>query len=268
MLKILFIGDINGKIGRQAAKEVLPELKKELKPDLVIANAENIAHGKGLTVTSLKEVLTAGVDWFTGGDHAFDQEKQIAEVYNDKLPVLRPANYPEGVPGRGYALIKVDKYQILLITLIGRVFMRMNYDCPFKKLTEILAKPDLSKKKLSAIIVDIHAEATSEKVAFKHFADGQVSAILGTHTHVMTADAKITAQGTAYITDVGMVGAAEGVIGLNKEDVIKTFLSQIKTVPSLPETGPAVFNAVFLVINPETGKTKEIKPIIKYINIK
>ncbi|MEA3463723.1 MAG: TIGR00282 family metallophosphoesterase [Patescibacteria group bacterium] len=267
-MKILFIGDIVGKIGRKTIAKILPKLKKQLKPNLVIANAENLAHGKGVTETTLKEVMQAGVDWFTNGDHAFKVQKQIDDVYDGSLPILRPANFSANIPGQGYALIAAGKHKILLISLIGRIFMSMDYDCPFRKLNEILANPDLLKQNISAIIVDMHAETTAEKNTFKHFADGRISAILGTHTHVMTADHEITAQGTAYITDAGMTGFANGVIGFDNKNSVKTFLTQIKYTHQLPEKGQAVFNAVLLDINPKTGKAKSIKPITKFVNIK
>lgn len=263
MLKVLFLGDINGKIGRKAVRQILPNLKSELRPDLTIANVENIAHGTGVTESTLKEILEAGVDWCTNGDHAFDQQKQ-SEIYN-KFSLLKPANFPPDTPGQGYAIIEVEKYKILLINLIGRVFMSANYDCPFRKLDEILA--NLPNENLSAIIVDIHAEATAEKVALKHYADGRVSAILGTHTHIPTADAEITAKGTAYITDVGMAGFAEGCIGVEKENIIKTFLTQIKEEHIIPETGKAILNGILITIDPETKKAVEIKQINKFINI-
>jgi metallophosphoesterase (TIGR00282 family) len=265
MLKILFIGDINGKIGRQAVKKILPGLKKELKPDLVIANAENLAHGSGVTEKTLKEMMEAGVGWFTGGDHAFDREKEFG-VY-DNFPILRPANFPSDVSGRGYAVITANKHNILLINLIGRVFMNMDYDCPFKKLDEILAE-NLPVKNLSAIIVDIHAEATSEKNALGRFAEKKVSAILGTHTHIMTADSTITKNKMAYITDVGMVGAADECIGVDKENIIKMFLTQVKQKHVIPEKGKAIFNAALITIEPKTRKAISIKPITKFVEIK
>jgi len=262
-MKILFIGDINGKIGRQAVAKILPKLKKELKPDLVIANADNIAHGIGVTKSTLKELMDAGIDYFTNGDHAFDKIKQ-ADCY-DKLPIIRPANYAPDVPGQGYIIINIGKHKILLINLIGRVFMDKDHDCPFRKTDEILAM--FTRKKLSAIIIDIHAEATSEKVVLGRYVNGRVSAILGTHTHVMTADQKITDKGMAYITDVGMVGAAESSLGIEFEGILKTFLTQIKYPHVIPEKGKAIFNAVLMEINPKTAKAKSIKPIIKFVNI-
>lgn len=266
MLNILFIGDISGKIGREAVKKILPGLKEKLKIDLVIANAENIAHGSGITEPTLKEVMGAGVDWFTCGDHAFDREKNL-EAY-ENLPVLRPANYSKDLPGQGHIVIKHKDKKILLVNLIGRVFMHMDYDCPFEKFDEILDKLNLDKKNISAIIIDMHAEATSEKIAFGHYADGKISAMLGTHTHVMTADDKITDKGMAYISDVGMVGFADGCIGLEKENIIKTFKTQIKHRHVIPEQGKAIFNAVNLNIDTKTGKTIKIKPITKFVEIK
>lgn len=267
MLKILFIGDIVGKIGRETVKKILPGLKKELEPDLTIANGENLAHGKGVSLSALEEMMGAGINWFTNGDHTFSREKQIEAIYSGEPPILRPANYSSGVPGKGCAVIKAGKHKILLINLIGRVFMKMDYDCPFRKLDEILANPDLAKENLSAIIVDMHAEATSEKIALKHYADGRVSALLGTHTHVMTADSQITEKGAGYITDVGMTGLADGVIGVDKENIIKSFLTQIKYTHELPEKGKTILSAILVTINPKTAKAVAVKPIIRFAEI-
>lgn len=269
MIKILFLGDINGKIGREAVKKLLPKLKREYKPDLVIANGENMAHGTGFTEATIKELMEAGVDFFTGGDHAFDKEKQVEGIYGGYFPIIRPANYPLDVPGKGYAEIDLKKGgKILLINLLGRVFMQMDYDCPFRKLDEILANKDLAGNNYSAILIDIHAEATSEKIALGHYADGRVAVMLGTHTHVQTADAKITDKGMAYLTDIGMVGAADECIGVQKEGIIKTFLTQVKRQHVIPEKGKAILNAALVEINTKTKKTTNIKPITKFIEIK
>ena len=266
MLKILFIGDINGRIGRKAVIKLLPQIKKEERVDFVIANSENSAHGSGITESIIKELQEAGVDYMTMGDHAFKNVKNL-DVY-EKYPILRPANFSQDVPGEGCKIIEVNNKKILLINLIGRVFMKMDYDCPFRKINEILAKYPLPKKSLSAIIVDIHAEATSEKVSLGHYLNGKVSAVLGTHTHIMTADEKVTKEGTAYITDVGMVGAANECIGVDKENIIKTYFTQISYPHVIPEKGKAIFSSVLLEINNKNAKTKKIKPITKYINIK
>lgn len=266
MLKILFIPDINGRIGRTTVAKILPQLKKKQKIDLVIANADNLAHGIGATKSTIKELMNVGVDYFTNGDHAFDKEKQNDDVFDNGLPILRPANYSASCPGKGFALINVGNETILLINLIGRVFMKQDFDCPFQKINDILS--NFTKQNISAIIVDIHAEATSEKIALRHYLDGRVSAILGTHTHVMTADNHITNKGTAYISDAGMVGSDDGILGVDKENIIKTFLTQIKYQHVIPEKGKAIFNAVIMQIDPKNKKAKNIKPIIEHINIK
>jgi 2',3'-cyclic-nucleotide 2'-phosphodiesterase len=265
MLKILFIGDVVGRIGRLTLKKTVHRLRKKYKIDLVIANADNLAHGKGVTETTLKEALDAGVDYFTNGDHAFSSNQ--FELY-DNQPIIRPANFPSGIPGQGWNLINIQDKKILLISIIGRVFMKMDYDCPFRKTDEILANNFLAEKNLSAIIVDIHAEATSEKIALRHYLDGRVSAVLGTHTHVPTADAQITRKGTAYLTDVGMVGYDDGCIGVDKEGIIKTFLTQIAYPHKVPEKGNSIFCGVLLTVNPKNGKTEAIKQIIETVNIK
>jgi len=265
MLNTLFVGEVNGKIGRRAVQEILPELKKEFKPDLIILNADNLAHGNGVSEATLKEMLAAGVDAFTGGDHCFGNTGSL-NIYDADLPLLRPANYSNNAPGKGFAIIELKNgHKILLISLIGQVFMSMDHDNAFIKVDEILS--NLANNNLSAIIVDMHAEATSEKIALAHYLDGRASAILGTHTHIMTADARISESGTALITDVGMTGFANGVLGVNKDGIIKTFLTQIKTSHEIPESGRAIFNAVFLQIDEKTKKAISIKSITKYINI-
>lgn len=265
MIKILFFGDITGRLGRQALAKALPKIKKEYKPDLIIANAENAAHGKGVTVSILEELTSLGIDFITGGDHSFSAKKQLKDIYSGKFPVIRPANYPPNVPGQGYAVVEKNGNKILIINLIGRVFMKMDYDCPFRALDDILA--NFAKQNLSAIIVDIHAETTSEKVVLGQYANSRVSAVLGTHTHVMTADQKVTNEGTAYITDVGMCGYADGSIGIESEDIIKTYLTQISYSHVLPEKGRAILNSVLITVNPKNKKAKSITPITKFVNI-
>jgi 2',3'-cyclic-nucleotide 2'-phosphodiesterase len=261
-MKILFIGDIVGKFGRRAVISILPKLKKKYHPDLVIANAENAAHGSGMTEATIKELMEAGVNCITSGDHAFARPKQI-EIF-EKYPVLRPANFPSGVPGKGWSLIQAKNGKsVLLINLIGRVFMKKDYDCPFRRLDEILNIYNLANPEISAIIIDIHAEATSEKVSMKHYADGRVSAVLGTHTHIATADHHITAKKTAYITDVGMAGAADESLGIGKENIIKTFLTQISYPHVIPEKGKAMVNSALVDLD-EKGKAKNILPITEY----
>ncbi len=265
MLKILFIGDIVGSIARQGLTRILPGLIKENKIDLVIANAENAAHGSGITEKIIDELEAAGVNCFTTGDHALLRSHQ--EKLYARSNIVRPANYPPGVPGHGYALIPVGGKNILLINLAGRVFMKKAFDCPFRKLDEILANIDLRANNISAIIVDIHAEATSEKISLLHYADGRVSAMLGTHTHVQTADERVTDKGTAFISDVGMVGAEDSSLGISKEGIIRTFLTQVKETHGIPEKGPVIMNAVLLSLSSTTLAARSIKRIQKRTNI-
>jgi hypothetical protein len=265
MIKILHIGDITGRIGRETVAKLLPQLKQEYAPDLVIGNAENSAHGSGATVKTLTELTDAGIDWFTMGDHAFDGNK-TENVY-ENFPIIKPANFPPATPGKGYAVIDVDGKKILLTTLLGRVFMHKDYDCPFRKIDEILANPDLPIQKLSAIIVEMHAEATSEKAAFMHYLNGRVTAVLGTHTHVMTADSTVTDKGTAFITDIGMTGAIESCLGVDKEIIIQGFLTQTKQRHDIPEAGPSRLNAVLLKIDPTKKQAVSITPIERLTDI-
>ena len=266
-MKILFFGDIVGKIGRGAIKKVLPQLKKELEPDLVMANVENLAHGKGVTKKTLREVKDAGIDIFTSGNHIWKQN-EVFEIFQEKdCMLLRPANYPPNVPGKGYKIFEVGTRSILVVNLIGRVFFKDEFDCPFRKIDEILKEFE-KKKNLSGIIVDFHAEATSEKVAFGWYVDGRVSVVLGTHTHIPTADGQILPQGTAYITDVGMVGAKESVIGVQKEIIIQNFLTQIGKSHEIPKQGICTVNAVLVEIDPETKRAIDIKRIDREVEIR
>lgn len=267
MLKIIFFGDVFGRIGRQAIKKILPTLKKKYQPNIVIANGENMAHGLGVTKKILTEMKRAGVDFFTSGNHIW-KKREIYKIFDDpelKNYIIRPANWSTGVPGQGFKLLKVGKLSLLVVNLLGRVFIDQTTECPFKTIDKILNKH--KDKKINAVLVDFHAEATSEKVAIGWYLDGRVSAVLGTHTHVATADAKILPQGTAYLTDVGMVGAKDSVIGVKKEQPLAGFLTQLPQVFEPPEKGIALVNAVYLEIDPRTKKTVKIKRIDKEVKI-
>lgn len=261
MIKILFFGDVVGKIGRQGLKKVLPKLRKKYNPDLVIANGENLAHGLGVTKKILLEMKNVGVDFFTSGNHIW-RKKGIDEIFQDpevKDYIIRPANWSEGVSGEGAKILKVGKFSVLVINLMGRVFIEQDLDCPFRKLDKILS--EYKDKKINAILVDIHGEATSEKVALGWYSDGRVSAVLGTHTHVGTADAKILPLGTAYITDAGMVGAKDSVIGMRKEEPLAGFLTQLPQAFEPPEQGEVIIGGVYLEIDPKTKKAKKIERV-------
>ena len=261
-MKILFFGDIVGRPGRQAIKEVLPKWRKKYQPDLIIANGENSAHGKGITKKCLDEILGAGVDLVTLGDHTWSQ-KQVGSLLTGKeIPLIRPANFPPGLPGQGYRMIEVGTKKVLVINLIGRVFMHPDYDCPFRKADEILEN---EAEQADIIIIDWHTEATSEKVSLGWYLDGRVSAVLGTHTHIPTADERILSHGTAYISDVGMVGPTNSSLGAKKEAAIENFLKQTKFEYEVA-SGPVEINAVLLEIDGK-NKIEKIQRIREFVEV-
>lgn len=221
-MRILCVGDIVGEAGRKALEELLPGIREEFQMDLVIVNGENAAGGAGLTPRIAEQLMRAGTDVLTLGDHVWDRP-ELVEYLDEKQHIVRPANFPPETPGRGWCIAKTKTgVKIGVINLLGRVFMRYNVDCPFRKLQNILVEV---KRETSVCIVDFHAEATSEKVALGVFIDGQASAVVGTHTHIQTADEKILPKGTAYITDLGMTGPYDSVIGQDKDKIIQRFLT-------------------------------------------
>ncbi len=254
-MKILFIADIIGQPGREAVAKLLPELRKQEAPELVIANGENAAGGLGITPNVARDLFHLGIDVLTMGNHTWDK-KEVMEIIDDPN-IVRPANYPPGVPGRGAALVATPgKFQVGIVNLVGRVFMPPN-DCPFRAAEKIIAE---LKKETPVIIVDMHAEATSEKVAMGWYLDGKVSAVIGSHTHVQTADERILPEGTAYITDAGMTGPFDSVIGIKKEIILQRFLLGMPIRFDVAG-GDVVLNAVLLDIDEKTGKALDIKRI-------
>ncbi len=255
-MKILFIGDIVGKPGREAIRILLPKLVKRHKIDLSIANGENAAGGSGLTPKLVEELFSFGLDMLTSGDHIW-KRKEILEVIDSELRVLRPENYPKGAPGRGYGLIRTKKGKSVgVINLEGRVFMS-TIDCPFKCAKSAVEE---LKEKTRIILVDMHAEATSEKIALGWFLDGLVSAVLGTHTHVQTADERILPRGTAYITDLGMTGPYDSVIGRRPEQILARFLTQMPVRFEMASENVQL-HGVVLDIDEESGKARSIERI-------
>jgi len=263
-MKILFLGDIVGKIGRRAVAKVLPEWKQKYSPDIVIANGENMAHGKGFTRATIDEAIKAGVDFFTSGNHVAKKDEGLGLLSDKKIPMIRPANYPLTVPGDGWRVLEVGATKIAIVNIIGRVFFKENFDCPFRGLDAILKE---ISKQVKIIFIDFHAEATSEKVAFGWYADGMVSAVVGTHTHIQTADESILPKGTAYITDAGMCGSVDSVIGVEKEGVIAEFLDQLPRKHDIPETGQARVCGVFIEIDNKTGKAISIERLENEVEV-
>ncbi len=248
-MKVLCIGDIMGEPGRRAAARVVPRLIAQRQIDAVIANGENVAGGFGVTPELAEELFEIGVSVITTGNHAWDKKEAVG-YYSREPRLLRPANYPPGVPGNGSAVIETaGGERLAILQVMGRVYMP-TIDCPFQTAKRVVSR---LKQETSAIIVDMHAEATSEKMAMGHFLDGEVVAVVGTHTHVQTADEQILPKGTAYITDIGMTGPLHSVIGVKKELAIEKFLTGMPRRFEVA-SGPSVFCAVLLELDPCLGK--------------
>ena len=242
------IGDVIGRPGRRAVEAILPGLRDEYDIDLVVANGENSAAGFGLTVETAHELFDSGVDVITSGNHIWDQ-KEIIPYMDLDVPILRPLNYPPNTPGKGWVSVN----GILVVSLIGRVFVG-NYDCPFRAMDKLIEQMGQSHK---VILVDFHAEATSEKMAMGWYLDGRVSAVVGTHTHVGTVDTSLLREGTAYVTDLGMVGPSHSVIGSTIEDVLERFLKQTPRRLSVA-SGSVKFGSVMVDIDEINGKATSI----------
>lgn len=253
-MKVLFIGDIVGKIGRQAVKNLLPNLVNRYKIDMVIANGENAAGGFGITEKTAAELFDFGVHIITTGNHVWDKKEAVPYIVKENR-ILRPINYPPNTPGTGSIIFTApSKEKIAIMNVSGRVFMN-TLDCPFR-----VSKDEVEKLRESTniIIIDFHAEATSEKVAFGYYMDGIVSAVIGTHTHVQTADEKILPGGTAYITDAGMTGPQTSVIGIEKEQIVERFLSQMPRKYDVAG-GEGLFSGVVIEIDEKNGKSTAIQ---------
>lgn len=241
--------------GRRAVREVLPELEKKYQLDLVVANAENLTHGLGFSVNHVKDLHALGINLFTSGDHVWDKKESIPFLSDESFPVIRPANFPPGVPGFGWREIKVGKNRVLVVNLIGRVFIKDDYDDPFRVVKEIVKH---SKAKI--ILIDFHAEATSEKAALAWYLDGEVSCVYGTHQHVATSDERLLPKGTAFVTDVGMTGNFDSVIGVKPSSVIPKYLTQMPQRFEWNE-GKYIFNAVLVNVDERLGRAKSIERI-------
>ncbi len=285
-IKIVAFGDIIGRPGRRALATVVPEIREEYAPDLIIGNGENLAHNEGTTEKTLKEILANGIDFVTLGDHAFDREKEMKRIFEkNSYPIIRPANYPPGAIGEGWKIIKVStsaspsrnasdeqskatagkkKTKIAIVNLLGRVFLRQITDCPFRCADAILEE---IKKQTNIIICDFHAEATSEKKAMGFHLDGRVSLIYGTHTHIPTADEQILPKKTAYLTDIGMLGPKLSIIGSKSESSIKHFITQMPFNYEVSEDNNIEVNGIYVEIDIDSGKAVFFKRIRKFILI-
>ena len=256
-MNILFIGDIMGRSGRDAVFEMLPEIKDEYNIDYTVANGENASGGLGMNRNGYEELTRAGIDFFTMGNHTFSK-KDIISLMNEGENIVRPANLDGDNPGDGMAIVNVGETKLAIINLIGRIYIDDKHHSPFFAAKELIKK---AKEKTNNIIIDFHAEATSEKEALGYFLDGEISALLGTHTHIQTADERILPSGTAYITDVGRTGARDSVLGLDKDASIARFVlpPDEKKPPFKVASGKSQLCAVVIKINEETGKAEDIK---------
>lgn len=257
MVKLLFIGDIFGKPGRKAVKKILPQFRDDQEFDLVIANGENLAGGLGLTKNTANEMFDSGVDVLTSGNHLWDKRESI-DFISEAHRILKPANYPSDVPGKEYFEFKLPGgKKLFIVNLMGRTFT-VNVDCPFQKINQFLEKISTFTP---LIFVDFHAEATAEKKAFGWFLDGRVSAVVGTHTHVQTADERILPRGTAYITDAGMTGPHDSVIGVRIKNSITRFRQQIPN-RFIAAKKNIQLQGVSIQIDETNGQAQKIKRIV------
>lgn len=254
-IKIIFIGDVVGKLGRRALAQIVPVWREKYQADEFIVNVENLAHGKGVTEATLAELKVLGLRIFTGGNHVWSKAGLDQLLQDKEITLVVPANDSRALPEHGARVITVANLKFLLVNLVGQVFMIDEQNLttnPFQVVDEILTQKDPS---VAGVLIDFHAEATSEKIAFGWYLDGRAVAVCGTHTHVPTADAKILPKGTAYITDIGMVGGVQTVLGVDKDVIVNRFSGNHKSSFEYPDVGEAEINAVLLTLNPETGQT-------------
>ncbi|MBM7650080.1 metallophosphoesterase (TIGR00282 family) [Bacillus ectoiniformans] len=256
-MKILFVGDVVGSPGRDMVSEYLPRLKKKYMPELTIVNGENAAAGRGITEKIYRQFMNDGANAVTLGNHAWDN-KDIFEFIDKAKWLVRPANFPKGTPGNGMVFVKNAGVEVAVINLQGRTFMPA-LDDPFQEVERLVEE---ARERTPIIFVDFHAEATSEKQALGWFLDGRVSAVVGTHTHVQTADNRVLPGGTAYLSDVGMTGPYDSVLGMEKEPVLKRFLTSLPVRFEVPKSGRAQLSACVIEIDRKTGKAKSINRIL------
>ncbi|MCT4559590.1 MAG: TIGR00282 family metallophosphoesterase [Pelagimonas sp.] len=259
-MRLLFLGDVMGRAGRAAITERLPKLREEWRLDFVVVNGENASNGMGLSGDHAKILFDAGADVVTLGDHAFDQKDMLNFIETDKR-ILRPINFAKQAPGRGVAMFEDRRgRKVLVAQVLGQVFMKRAYDDPFSAMDEVLRRHPLGGQ-AQAIIVDMHCEATSEKMGMGHFCDGRASLVVGTHTHIPTGDAQILPGGTAYLSDAGMCGDYNSVIGMEKAEPMRRFVTGMVKGRFTPATGEATLSGVLVETDDATGKAKEIKMV-------
>ncbi len=259
-MRLLFLGDIVGRTGREAVAEHLPDLRSQLKLDFVIINAENSAAGFGMTAKIAEDLFSWGADAITLGDHAFDQKEMLTYLDEDKR-IVRPLNIATTAPGVGARLFEAPRgKRVLVVQALGRVFMRQPFDDPFSALEASLRKHPLGAG-ADAVVIDFHAEATSEKMAIGHYFDGKASLVVGTHTHVPTSDTQILPKGTAYQSDAGMCGDYDSVIGMDKKEPLRRFITGMPGGRFTPAEGEATLSGVFVETDNQTGRAAAVSPV-------
>ncbi|MDF1717535.1 MAG: TIGR00282 family metallophosphoesterase [Antarcticimicrobium sp.] len=259
-MRILHLGDVMGRAGRTAISETLPRLRNEWRLDFVVVNGENCTNGMGLSGDHARLLLDAGADCLTLGDHAFDQ-KDMMQFIEREPRIIRPLNYAKTAPGRGFRLFAAPGgRKVLVAQVLGQVFMKRAFDDPFSAIEQVLRAHPLGGQ-AQAVIVDMHCEATSEKMAMGHFCDGRASLVVGTHTHVPTADAQILPGGTGYLTDAGMCGDYNSVIGMDKAEPMRRFVTGMGKERFSPATGPATLSGIFVETDDRTGKAKDLRMV-------
>ncbi|MGR3569155.1 MAG: TIGR00282 family metallophosphoesterase [Pseudooceanicola nanhaiensis] len=259
-MRILFLGDVMGRAGRAAVAETLPRLRRDWRLDFVVVNGENASNGAGLTGDHAKRILEAGADVVTLGDHAFDQ-KDMLQFIETEPRVIRPVNFAKGAPGRGHGVFAATQGRKVLVTqVLGQVFMKRAFEDPFSQIEGVL-KAHPPGGMVQASLVDVHCEATSEKMALGHWCDGRASMVVGTHTHVPTGDAMILPKGTAYLTDAGMCGDYDSVIGMDKEEPMRRFVTGMTRGRFSPAAGEATLSGLYVETDDRTGKATRVEMV-------
>ncbi|TDL34982.1 TIGR00282 family metallophosphoesterase [Jeotgalibacillus sp. S-D1] len=256
-MKILFIGDVVGSLGREMVEEYLPQLKEKYKPDCTIVNGENAASGRGITEKIYRQLEGAGADAITMGNHTWDN-RELFQFIDQTQNIIRPANYPKGAPGKGIQMIQAGSSEVAVINALGRTFMNP-VDDPFPVVKKLV---DDAKRHTPFVFVDFHAEATSEKQAMGWHLDGKASAVVGTHTHVQTADNRILPGGTAYLSDVGMTGPYDAVLGMEREAVLKRFVTSLPVRFEVPKSGRTLLSGCIIELERKTGRALSINRIL------
>lgn len=266
-MNILYVGDIMGKPGREVIKKLLPELKIELKTDFVIAQGENLTHGKGMTIAHTQEMMQAGVDFFSSGNWTLHRPEINPWLEDPNKPVIRPANYPAGTPGRGYKIVATPFGKILVASLLGQVvgYVEHIVDNPLKVIDQILQ--ETKDEKLVARVVNFHGDFSSEKLVIGQYLDGRVTAVIGDHWHIPTGDAKLLPGKTAHITDVGMVGSYDSCLGVKTDVIVKRWLTDHSSRNQLEENGTMQLCAVLIKTDSKTGLAKSITQVIRYLEL-